>query len=231
MNLSKIDKLLLTSIRFLIDNRYVLSIFDKELDVNTLKENPFSSALAKPLGQKSLSSSLATALKFAQVALSVLAALAVVAAVVGSALSILVATKIVPMKVLNGPGNNILGTWTVAIPYLIYAAVATCGALLIVRRLRAVFSSFVANQPFARDNPAHLRTTWVTLVVIEIARIIAWVLMHGLTAAFTANANVTFPSVGDPIDLVRWFVIFVVLILAEVFRQGTQLREETELTV
>jgi hypothetical protein len=42
----------------------------------------------------------------------------------------------------------------------------------------------------------------------------------------------TFPTgLGYPIDFVRWFVIFVVLILAEVFRQGTQLRDETELTV
>ena len=140
--------------------------------------------------------------------------------------------NVVPAKVFNNPGNNILTVWTVAIPSLVYAVVATRGALLIVRRLEAVFSSFVANQPFARDNAAHLRAIWVTLVVIEITRIIAFVLMHGLTAAFFSATKVVFPSsLGDPIDLVRWFLIFVVLILAEVFRQGTQLSEETELTV
>ncbi len=128
--------------------------------------------------------------------------------------------------------GNVLAIWTVAIPTLIYAFVATRGALSIVRRLEAVFATFVANRPFAPDNAAHLRAIWVTLVVIEIMRITAFVLMHGLTAAFFPAAKVTFPSnLDDPIDLVRWFLIFVVLILAEVFRQGTQLSEETELTV
>lgn len=200
--------------------------------MKTLKEIPLSSALAKPLGQQSLSSSLATALKVAQVVLSVMFALTLVGAIFGISVSILVATKTVPLKVLNGPQfGNILATWTVAIPYLIYAVIATRGALLIVRRLQGVFSSLVANQPFVRDNTTHLRVIWVTLVVIEISRICAWVLMHGLTVAFASTSIVRFPSVGDPIDLTRWFVIFVVLILAEVFRQGTQLREETELTV
>jgi hypothetical protein len=159
-------------------------------------------------------------------------AIVMVGAVFAIPLSILVATNVVPAKVLNSPGTNVLAVWTVAIPALVYAVVATRGALGIVRRLEGVFASFVANQPFARDNAAHLRAIWVTLVVIEITRITAFVLMHGLTAAFFPAATVTFPSnLGDPIDLVRWFVIFVVLILAEVFRQGTQLREETELTV
>jgi hypothetical protein len=200
--------------------------------MNALKQNPLSATLAKPLGPQSLSSSLAKVLKVARVGLSVAFAFVVVAAAFAIPLSILVATKVVPAKVFNSPGSNFLVMWTVAIPYLVFAVVATRGALLIVRRLEAVFSSFVANRPFARDNAAHLRAIWVTLIVIEVTRIMAFVLMHGLTAAFTSAANVTFPSgLDDPIDLVRWFVIFVVLILAEVFRQGAQLREDTELTV
>jgi hypothetical protein len=202
--------------------------------MKTLSENLSSTNLAKPLGQKSLSSSLSTALKVAQVVLSVAFAFAVVGAIFGIPLSILVATKLVPAKVFSGPqlGDNFLATWTVAIPYLVYMVVASRGALLIVRRLQGVFSSFVANQPFVRDNADHLRAIWVTLVVIEITRIAAFTMMHGLTAAFAPAVNVTFPrGLNDPIDLVRWFLIFVVLILAEVFRQGTHLREETELTV
>jgi hypothetical protein len=201
--------------------------------MKTLNENPLLSALAKPLGEKSLSSSLATVLKVARIILSVLFAFMLVVAIVDISISILVATNTLPAKVLNGPhaGGNVIAIWTVAIPYFVYVVVALRGALLIVRRLQAVFASLVANQPFARDNATHLRAIWVTLVVLEIARIAAWVLMHGLTAVFAGAANVTFPSVGEPIDLVRWFVIFVVLILAEVFRQGTRLREETDLTV
>lgn len=153
-----------------------------------------------------------------------------VAAVFYILVSILVATHVVPAKALNGPHR--LGPWTVAIPYLLYVVVALRGALLIVRRLQAVFASFVANEPFARDNATHLRAIWVTLVVIEITRIVAWVFAHALTTVFVSGAAVAVPrGLANPIDLVRLFLIFVVLILAEVFRQGTQLREESDLTV
>ena len=194
-------------------------------------EIPFSSKLSTPLGRGSLSSGLAIALQVARVVLSVMFAVAVVGAAFAIPLSILVATHVVPAKVLNGAGHNTLGTWTIAVPVLVYGVVFSRGALLIVRRLQSVFASFVANEPFARDNATHLRAIWVTLVVIEIARIVAWVLMHALTASFV-SATVPFPPVpGDPIDPVRLFLIFVVLILAEVFRQGTQLREDSQLTV
>ena len=90
----------------------------------------------------------------------------------------------------------------------------------------------MANEPFASANVAHLRSVWVTLVVIEIARVMAWGLMHALTSVFAASQDMKFPTgLGDPLDLVRLFLIFGVLILAEVFRQGTQLRAESELTV
>jgi Protein of unknown function (DUF2975) len=200
--------------------------------MKTLSSDPVSSKLVKPLGQRSLAAGLAIALKIARVLLSIGFAFAAVAAVFGIPVSILIATHLVSPKMLNGPGYNILNTWTVAIPALIYAVIASRGALLIVRRLQSVFASLVANDPFARDNAAHLRAIWVTLVVIEVSRITAFVLAHGLTTAFASSARVPFPQLlEDPIDLVRLFVIFVVLILAEVFRQGTQLREETELTV
>jgi hypothetical protein len=191
-----------------------------------------SSKLVKPLGKGSLAAGLAIALKIARVLLSIGFAFAAVAAVVGIPVSILIATHLVSPKMLNGPGYNILNTWTVAIPALIYAVIVSRGALLIVRRLQSVFASLVANDPFAHDNAAHLRAIWVTLVVIEVSRITAFALAHGLTTAFASSATAVFPQLlDDPIDLVRLFVIFVVLILAEVFRQGTQLREETELTV
>ncbi len=200
--------------------------------MGTPGENLSLSRLMKPLGRRSLSSGLALALQIARVTLSVVFAFTVVGAAFGLGVHILVATHSIPAKVLNGPGHNMLGTWTVAIPTLVYAVVASRGALLIVRRLERVFASFVANEPFAPANAAHLRAIWVTLVVIEITRITAWVAAHALTAAFPSAATVTFPHLLDnPIDLVRLFLIFVVLILAEVFRQGTQLREETDLTV
>jgi hypothetical protein len=203
--------------------------------MEALHENPLPSRLAKPLGQKSLSSNLTIALTIARIILSVAFAFAVVLAVFGITVSILVATHLLSAKVLDGAGyngSNMFDNWTIAVPYLVYGVIATRGALLIVRRLQRIFASFVANEPFAPDNAVHLRAIWVTLVVIEIARITAWIFMHALPAVFSSASPVKFPTgLDDPIDLVRLFLIFVVLILAEVFRQGTQLRTEAELTV
>jgi hypothetical protein len=193
---------------------------------------PLPSQLSRPLGKRSLSSGLAIALKIARVLLSIGFAFSAVAAVVGIPLSILVARHVVNPNVLNGPGHNVLATWTVAVPLITYDVIATGGALLIVRRLERVFASFVANDPFARDNAAHLRAIWVILVVIEVARFLGFALEHLLTQIYAASAGVDFPrTLEDPIDLVRLFVIFVVLIMAEVFRQGALLRDESELTV
>lgn len=197
-------------------------------------ENGLPSRLAQPLGQKSLSSSLSTALKLAHILFSIGFGLALVSAVVGIGLSIARAFDWVPATLFGDAGGRtpLHLHWTIAVPYLTFAVIGTRGALLIVQRLQRVFDSFVANEPFAPDNALHLRSIWVTLVVIEISRIMAWVLMHGLTAVFAANESITFPKgLGDPLDLVRLFLVFVVLILAEVFRRGTQLRNEAELTV
>ncbi|HUK00933.1 MAG TPA: DUF2975 domain-containing protein [Steroidobacteraceae bacterium] len=193
---------------------------------------PLLSRLATPLGQNSLSSALSTALKLAHLFISLAFAFGVVAAAVCVPLSLLIAAHLVPATFFTSPGSKWLALWTIAIPYFAYIIVSLRGALHIVRRLQKLFSSFVVNQPFARDNPAHLRAIWTTLVVIEIARIAGFFLMHGLTAALASGSKVGFPGgLDDPIDLVRWFLIFVVLILAEVFRQGAQLREQNELTV
>jgi len=106
------------------------------------------------------------------------------------------------------------------------------GAVAIVRSLRALFDAFAQNQPFAAGNAEHLRKIWVTLVAVEIVRIGAFIAARVLTTLYIAGIASPLPEeIRSPIDLYRWFVIFVVLILAEVFRQGTRLREDSELTV
>jgi Protein of unknown function (DUF2975) len=90
-------------------------IVDKETAVSALSTNPASSKLAKPLGQGSLPSSLATALKVARILLSIAFAFAAVVAVIGIPVSVLVASHVVSATVLNGPGYNMLAMWTIAL--------------------------------------------------------------------------------------------------------------------
>jgi len=187
----------------------------------------------KSLGPRSVSSGLAVALKVAYVLVAVWFAVVVV---VGP-LAILVALAqthqpAVPIKALKLPDGIVLTSWTVAVPFVVFEIVAARGALAIVRKLKTVFESFVADQPFASENAELLRRIWVTLVVIEIVRISAFVVARGLTTFYGTGSHEPLPhAIASPIDLSRWFLIFVVLVLAEVFRRGRQLSEDRELTV
>jgi hypothetical protein len=183
----------------------------------------------KTFGPNSVSSGLAIALKIAYV----LVALWVATTVAGAVLSLLIFFVFTAKSLAPPPALSYLAmTWTVGVPDVLYRLAVAIGAVAIVRGLRALFDAFAQNQPFAVDNAEHLRKIWVTLVVIEIIRIGAFIAARVLTTLYVAGVASPLPQeIASPIDLYRWFVIFVVLILAEVFRQGTRLREDTELTV
>jgi hypothetical protein len=138
----------------------------------------------------------------------------------------------VPPPGLSSSLSYLSMTWTVGIPDVVYRLSMAVGAVTIVRSLRALFDAFAQNQPFAAGNAEHLRKIWVTLVVVEIIRIGASIAARSLTALYVTSLASPLPQeIASPIDLYRWFVIFVVMILTEVFRQGTRLREDSELTV
>jgi len=119
-------------------------------------------------------------------------------------------------------------TWPVVVPALLIGAVAIAGSLVIVWRLKRLFDSFSSGEPFRRENAQHLRVIWMTMIAIEIAR---YALM-GLTGALLAvygegvRANYTFS-----VDLSTWGSILILIVLAEVFREGARLKEEQELTI
>lgn len=183
----------------------------------------------KTLGPNSVSSGLAIALKIGYVFVAVWVAGMVASAVMSLLVFILFTAKSqAPPAALS----YLQMTWTVGVPDVLYRIAIAIGAIAIVYRLRALFDAFAQNQPFAAGNAEHLRKIWVTLVLVEILRIGAFIAARVLTTLYVAGvASPLPPEIASPIDLYRWFVIFVVLILTEVFRQGTRLREDSELTV
>jgi hypothetical protein len=120
--------------------------------------------------------------------------------------------------------------WQIVVPALLSAFVAVSGGIVIVRRLKKLFESFRSAEPFRKENATHLRIIWVSMLVIELSR---YALM-GLTGALIA-------TFGEPegtdwtfnvnINLMTWAAILVLIVLAEVFREGARLREEQELTI
>jgi hypothetical protein len=182
-------------------------------------------SLVKALGPNSISSSLGQLIKVAYVFVAIWVASTVVLAFM--ALVFFVFAKAPPPAI-----KYLEMTWTVGVPDLLYRLAMAVGAVAIVRSLRALFDAFAQNQPFVAGNAEHLRKIWVTLVVVEIVRIGAFVAARVLTTLYIAGVSSPLPEeIRSPIDLYRWFLIFVVLILAEVFRQGTRFREDSELTV
>jgi hypothetical protein len=121
-------------------------------------------------------------------------------------------------------------TWPVVVPALVIGAVVLVGALVIVGRLRRLFDSFTSGEPFRRENATHLRVIWITMLIMEVAR---YVLLAG-TAAMFAAAGLPVGADADfhlNIDVSTWMSIAVLIVLAEVFREGARMKEEQELTI
>ena len=126
--------------------------------------------------------------------------------------------------------NLTVDPWQVAVPGLLGALVIVTGGLIVIRRLKALFQSFSSGEPFQKGNAGHLRAIWIALIGIELGRIAVAGLTGILVMALGQPADAHI-KVGMKIDLMAWFTIAIVVVLAEVFREGARLKEEQELTI
>lgn len=201
----------------------------------------------KALGEGSIASFVQVALTVAWILLWLALGMLALAAIGYCVLNLLIASGAVDASILTGgEGQARVGggegdfeltytnpggaTWPVVVPALAIGAVAISGGLVIVDRLRRLFDSFTSGEPFRRENATHLRVIWITMLSIEIAR---FVLMAGVAALFAAvglpegaDANFNFS-----IDISTWMSIAILIVLAEVFREGARMKEEQELTI
>ena len=121
-------------------------------------------------------------------------------------------------------------TWPVFVPAFLIGAVAIGGSLMIVWRLRRLFDSFSSGEPFRKENANHLRAIWMTMLGIELARY----LLLGLTGVLLATTHTQLAESAEfemRVDLSTWGSILILIVLAEVFREGARLKEEQELTI
>jgi hypothetical protein len=200
----------------------------------------------KALGKGSIASIVRIGLAFAWYALWFAAfAVGMGAIAYGVILTLIANGSIDPSLLEGGAGNAEIGggggdfhvtydqpgggTWPVVVPALLIAGVAVGGSLVIVWRLRKLFDSFSSGEPFRRENATHLRVIWITMLVIELSRYVLMALTGVLLAQFggpEVDANYTFA-----IDFSTWGSILILIVLAEVFREGARLKEEQELTI
>lgn len=96
------------------------------------------------------------------------------------------------------------------------------GTLVIVARLRKVFATLTAGDPFHPDNVGRLRFIAGVLAALELGRYVGRTAMMALRVGEDRGIDFT---------LTAWFSVLVVLVLAEVFREGARLRRDAELTI
>ena len=118
--------------------------------------------------------------------------------------------------------DQLLERGPVLLAGLLAAGFYMTGVLVIIGALRRIFATLTAGDPFRPDNVGRLRLIALVLAILELGRYAFW----SISAWLPAVQNVR-PSFG----LTAWFSVLVVLVLAEVFREGARLRGEAELTI
>ncbi len=103
------------------------------------------------------------------------------------------------------------------------AAVYLAALIVVADRLRRVFGTMTAGDPFHPDNVGRMRTIGVALIGVEAA---AYGLRFAVAPLFPGS-----PRPGFDLNATGPLAILVVFVLAEVFREGARLRAEAELTV
>ena len=119
--------------------------------------------------------------------------------------------------------SRILSRGPVLLAALLAAELYMVGVLVIVARLRQIFATLTAGDPFHPDNVVRLRVIGLILAALELGRY-----------AFQMASAWLIPGqnrVDSTLSLTAWFSVLVVFVLAEVFREGARLRRESELTI
>jgi len=124
---------------------------------------------------------------------------------------------------MNFNGDKLVRKWPAIIALLITVSFYLAGILVIVSRLRRIFATLMAGDPFQPENVSRLRVIGLALAALELIRYALW----GLSLWAIPGGT----RVGPALSTTPWFSVLVVFVLAEVFREGARLRREAELTI
>jgi hypothetical protein len=114
--------------------------------------------------------------------------------------------------------------------FAFYLLVAVAIVLIVLYQLRNIIATLAAGSPFVAANASRIRLIgWVVIVGELVQEVIEFLGHLAVTASFEAQ-GLTFRWSLD-ISLTTIFWGCVLLALAEVFRQGVEMREEHALTV
>ena len=99
------------------------------------------------------------------------------------------------------------------------------GIAYICAKLRQILSTLASGDPFVPENAPRLTRIAIAIGLIEVIRMCSVLVLAAtvdLGEGYVANIN---------INLAVWGAVIVLLILAQVFKEGTRLREEEKMTI
>lgn len=131
-----------------------------------------------------------------------------------------------------GRVSQLLGTIHqsgMAFPVLVAEIIA---ALIVVDRLRRVFATLIAGDPFVPENAGHLRVIAIAIAAYQVLRHVTQgavaMILTFMDHPVEGGAEL---SVAADVNLGAWFAVAVLLVFAEVFREGARMRQEQKLTI
>lgn len=102
----------------------------------------------------------------------------------------------------------------------------------IVHRLRRIFATLIAGDPFIPENAGHLRLIAIALIIYQVTRYTATGVVNLLISVLgPSNPGEPVMASQFSINLGVWFAVLAFFVLSEVFREGARLREEQKLTI
>lgn len=91
--------------------------------------------------------------------------------------------------------------------------------------IKKIVRTTLDGNPFVEENISRLRLTWMIIAGVEI--------LKSIVSSFLKSSSMTTGGATIEIDvnITAWFLVFVIAIMAEVFRIGLELKRDQELTV
>ncbi len=114
---------------------------------------------------------------------------------------------------------------------LLTMTVSAAAFLVILKQLRLICLTLAQGDPFVPENANRLRTIWIVVAAAEILRLISGFLLSWISTKGSQIGDGETVTMTLDLRIYVWFLVLAIIILAEVFREGTRLRREQKLTI
>ena len=113
---------------------------------------------------------------------------------------------------------------------LLFSGIAICAVIIFITyQLKLIFSSLSRNQPFSEPNVSRIRKIGFSLIVFSFLQFLSNIIINRfLISHFSWDEGITLTYTFKFSYLIAGIVL---IMIAEIFKEGVSLKEETNLTI